>query len=93
MRKIQQQTVGDIAGGGDRRRTQTRKLGGRVWMKPPKITTPAERQDSQIYESNTPEIPTRDKKGTKKERVARKGKRGGSPSQGHRVNCWLPEQE
>jgi hypothetical protein len=34
-------------------------------MKPPKINTHAERQKNQIYESNTPEIPARDKKGTK----------------------------
>jgi hypothetical protein len=34
-------------------------------MKPPKISTHAERQDNQIYESNTPEITARDKNGTK----------------------------
>jgi hypothetical protein len=47
------------------------KTRGRVWMKPPKISTHAERQDNQIYESNTPKIPTRDKNGTKG-----KGQRG-----------------
>ena len=40
-------------------------------MKPPKISTHAERQNNQFYENNTLEIPTRDKNGTK-----RKGQRG-----------------
>jgi hypothetical protein len=64
-RKIKQQTVGSIAGEGDRQRVENKNTRGRAWMKPPKISTHAERQDSQIYESNTPKITARDKNGTK----------------------------
>ena len=38
---------------------------GRVWMKPLKISTYAERQDNQIYKSNTLEIPAKDKNRTR----------------------------
>jgi hypothetical protein len=58
-------------------------------MKSPKISTHAERQDNQIYESNTLEILAKNKR----EGEARKGKGGGNPGQGHQVNCWLQEQE
>ena len=87
-RKIQHHMVDGIAGKGDWRRTQNKKTEGRVWMKLPKISTHAERQDSQIYESNTPEILARDKNGIKG-----KGKGEGNPCQGHQVNCKLLEQE
>ena len=73
-RKIQQQMVGGIAGGGDRRRTQNKKTKGRIWMKPPKISTHVERQDNQIYESHTPEIPSKDKNETKGKRQRGRGR-------------------
>jgi hypothetical protein len=47
-------------------------------MKSPKISTHAERQDNQIYESNTLEILAKNKR----EGEARKGKGGGNPGQG-----------
>ena len=73
-RKIQQQTVGSIAGRGDQRRTQNKKTSGRLWMKTPKISTHIEKQDSQIYESNTPEIPAKDKNGTKGKGLRERGR-------------------
>jgi hypothetical protein len=43
-------------------------------MKPPKIIIHAERQDSQIYESSTLEIPAKDKNGTKGKGRREKGR-------------------
>ena len=65
---------GWLAGGGDQRRTQNKKIEGRVWMIPPKISAHAEWQDNRIYKSNTPEFLTGDKNRTKEKGQLKRGR-------------------